>query len=403
MNKRLKSINRILAALLAFALFPSWSGAITSARTVDQITNDINSTSQQKAGLEKQQLTITEQLAAGEQKIKDISADILVLQDQLATIEPMRVTTEQDLARVQAELAVSEDRLTAQNDLIDNRLSGIYKQGDTGYIEVILGATSFDDFVSRMTYLGLIIKSDTRVMLEYKSARDKVEKDRDLVDTKKQDILSRERAIQAIKAPLDIKQKELSSQQAYMNGLLALVATDKQAATDMLNALQAEYNRAQDIARGGGTGGEAPSGFLWPVPQWTGKINSYYGYRDDPFGAGSAFHHGIDIDAWEGTPIIAPAAGTVSDVSWSDAVGNTFMINHGGGVSTFYCHCNTIYVSPGQHVTAGEVVAAVGWTGYRVSPRSPDGAHLHFGVIDLNDPNRDSNDFVNPIPKWVNP
>ena len=79
------------------------------------------------------------------------------------------------------------------------------------------------------------------------------------------------------------------------------------------------------------------------------------------------------------------------------------MIDHGGGVSTFYCHCNTIFVNEGQAVSAGQTVALVGWTGYRVYPSDPNGAHLHFAVIDLTDPNRDGNDFVNPIPKWVNP
>ena len=71
---------------------------------------------------------------------------------------------------------------------------------------------------------------------------------------------------------------------------------------------------------------------------------------------------------------MAAAAGMVTSAAYSSAAGNYVMIDHGGGLYTVYMHASALLVSPGQEVSAGQVIAKVGSTGIST------GNHLHFGV-----------------------
>lgn len=96
------------------------------------------------------------------------------------------------------------------------------------------------------------------------------------------------------------------------------------------------------------------------------------------FGEADAFgnpgHRGIDIPAPGGTPILAAHSGTVLISGWNNSFGNQVLIDDGAGLSTRYAHMTTTAVSPGQPVTAGQVIGYVGSTG------DSTGNHLHFEV-----------------------
>jgi len=85
-------------------------------------------------------------------------------------------------------------------------------------------------------------------------------------------------------------------------------------------------------------------------------------------------HEGIDVTAPSGTPIEAPAAGSVSDAGWESGYGNTVTIDHGFGIVTKFAHASKILVRQGQRVSRGQRIAQVGNTGLATGP------HLHYEV-----------------------
>lgn len=85
-------------------------------------------------------------------------------------------------------------------------------------------------------------------------------------------------------------------------------------------------------------------------------------------------HTGLDIATTTGTGIKAAASGTVTTSSYSGSYGYLVVINHGNGIETYYAHCSALYVSVGQYVSQGEIIAAVGSTGNSTGP------HLHLEV-----------------------
>ena len=117
--------------------------------------------------------------------------------------------------------------------------------------------------------------------------------------------------------------------------------------------------------------------FEWPLPQ-DFTITSPYGYREDPFTGEISYHSGVDIAAPEATTILAAADGIVTVAngsdSWGEGYGYYVTIQHNETYETLYAHCLAVFVTVGQEVQQGEVIALVGSTGYST------GSHLHFEV-----------------------
>ncbi len=116
---------------------------------------------------------------------------------------------------------------------------------------------------------------------------------------------------------------------------------------------------------------DAELAFATPVE---GRLSGSFGKRRFFNGQPRRPHSGLDIAAPTGTPIIAPAAGTIIEVGDYFFNGNTVFIDHGEGLITMFCHMSRIDVKVGQQVSRGEAVGAVGKTG-RVT-----GPHLHWTV-----------------------
>ena len=103
----------------------------------------------------------------------------------------------------------------------------------------------------------------------------------------------------------------------------------------------------------------------------SGIITSRFGNRESIRTSG---HTGLDIAAPAGTPIKAAADGKVIFSGYSGGYGYVVKLDNGNGVETYYGHCSKLYVSTGEKVEAGDIIAAVGSTG------NSTGNHLHFEV-----------------------
>lgn len=106
----------------------------------------------------------------------------------------------------------------------------------------------------------------------------------------------------------------------------------------------------------------------------TGTLSSDYGWRTHPITGRRSFHDGIDIANQVGTSINAYADGTVTKTAWTDSYGNYIVIDHGGGLETYYIHLSGFDVSVGDSVTTGQLIGRMGKTG------SATGSHLQFEI-----------------------
>jgi len=109
----------------------------------------------------------------------------------------------------------------------------------------------------------------------------------------------------------------------------------------------------------------------WPVQ---GRISSGYGARIHPVLNVRHFHGGIDIAAPEGTPVKAAEAGRVVKAGNMGNYGLGVVLDHGGGLTTWYGHCSRLLVRVGETVKQGQTIALVGRTGLTTGP------HLDFRI-----------------------
>ena len=180
---------------------------------------------------------------------------------------------------------------------------------------------------------------------------------------KETDVVAIEVAKENISNELTQKVNEINSRRA------AEAAAAKRAAA----AAEAARQAAEAAASGETVTKVAESGDVQlTVTPVSGIITSRFGSKES---IRTRAHSGLDIAAPKGTAIKAAASGTVIFSGYSGGYGNIVKISHGNGIVTYYAHCSALYVSQGQQVNAGDVIAAVGATG------NATGNHLHFEVV----------------------
>jgi murein DD-endopeptidase MepM/ murein hydrolase activator NlpD len=114
-------------------------------------------------------------------------------------------------------------------------------------------------------------------------------------------------------------------------------------------------------------------------------IQSFFGDARD---GGRRRHHGVDIFAKRGTPVIAAADGIVSSVGTNGLGGNVVWVARPGRRELhYYAHLDAQLVKPGSLVKAGDVLGTVGNTG-NAKHTAP---HLHFGIYAAGGP-------IDPLP-----
>jgi murein DD-endopeptidase MepM/ murein hydrolase activator NlpD len=113
---------------------------------------------------------------------------------------------------------------------------------------------------------------------------------------------------------------------------------------------------------------------IMPISVTDYWFSSGFGWRRSPFTGLKEFHNGLDISSGKGTPIVAPADGTVIKRGYDKYLGKFLKIDHGRKIITTYGHLSAYNVSPGQKVKRGEIVASMGNSGLST------GHHLHYMI-----------------------
>ncbi|SHJ35563.1 murein hydrolase activator EnvC family protein, partial [Lutispora thermophila] len=309
---------------------------------------------------QKESKNISNQIVELDRKLEEAEKNLEIVEGQLSDLEGKIAITQRELDR-------ATEEAQAQKELLNKRVRIMHQNGSTSYLAVILNATSFSDFISRLDLMRKIINYDVNLLKERKTIRDNI-------DEKKQQLEYEQQQKEALKSNLSKKKNEVEVIKKEKEKLLDELKIDIKELDKQLDKLEEDSQKIQKLiiqsqSLGDYIGGE----MAWPAPGYT-EFSDYYGYRIHPITKTKKFHSGVDLKVPSGSSVVAANAGKVILAKYYGGYGNTVIIDHGGKISTLYAHNSKLLVKEGDTVTRGQVIAKSGSTGVSTGP------HLHFEV-----------------------
>jgi len=304
---------------------------------------------------------------------------------ELERIERSREALERELATLQARLRavrareratrlrlVDAERLAeARSARLEARLRDIHRSGRAGYVDVLLGAQDFAEFLTRFDFLSRIVRADLDLLTQTRRAREELKALHD-------QLVAERGEMESLAVQIAARRAEVVAREREREALLRRIESERATYERMVRELEEDSRRLEALIRSlqrpvpqTRIGLRIRSGFLWPA---RGALTSPFGIRVHPIFRIRRLHTGVDIAAAWGSPVYAAAPGWVIYAGWFGGYGKIVLIDHGGGVSTLYGHLSAILVKPGSQVARGALIGRVGSTGYSTGP------HLHFEV-----------------------
>lgn len=244
------------------------------------------------------------------------------------------------------------EKLKVAESVLAVRADAMYRNNPAdGSIAFMLGAESFEDLISRITYIELITKSDSELVSSTK----------------------------AFRISLTNKRTQLTGDQAAQKAQMVDAKSKLRTVQSQLNAKQAEYQKVLAAFNAQLAHEKAAGKVTWLPKTANGWVFPVQGahYYSDTWGAprsGGRRHKGTDIMSPKGTPCVAITSGTVSSQT-GGLGGNTIWLRGDNGWTYYYAHLDAYVVTSG-HVSAGTLIGRVGNTG-----NASGGAnHLHFEI-----------------------
>jgi len=300
----------------------------------------------------------------------NLQKSIQATEEELESINARLDMLENSIQQQEKEIRAMENDLAKQTEILGERLTFAYEQGDATFLEVLLDARDLKDFITRYDWLSNIIEQDRDLIkgiCEEKAA----------LETKRQQLQTAAAELEQARASREEKKAQLAAQKQEKESHLNQIKDDKAKYEQALAELEETSRQLEALIRSAQSkGNPAASGtgsMIWPSNN-SRTITSPYGMRFHPVLKQYKLHSGMDIGAAYGTDVLAADSGTVISCGWMGGYGQATIIDHGNGISTLYGHQSQILVSNGQQVTKGQVIGKVGSTGWSTGP------HLHFEV-----------------------
>ncbi|MFD1736743.1 murein hydrolase activator EnvC family protein [Bacillus salitolerans] len=381
--------------VLVVVFITGLSGFISTPYFLDVVSaNTKSEIIQQKKEVDQRQSELQQNKENAENEIAEIEAKQQKLYKEIERLDLAQAETGAHIREKQEEIKVAEEeiqkleleivdvteRIEKRNELLKERVRSLQVSGGVvQYLDVVLGAQSFSDFIDRVNAVTTIFRADKEILqkheedkllLEQKQAEmkqllqqlgEKLAQLENLLADQQRQSEQKEQLMKELQVQEEMLQEEIHQIEDEEEILKAQEAAFNKE-LERIKKREEEERRKNQQASYGGSGN-----FIRPS---AGPVTSNYGQR------WGRLHAGVDIGKrGSNVPVVAAADGTVIRSYYSSSYGNVVFIAHsvkGQIYTTVYAHLENREVSDGQSVQQGQRLGYMGNTGHSF------GAHLHF-------------------------
>lgn len=391
--------------------------------------------------LDEQNAAISSKVAAKEKEIYPLRVKINELNAQISSLQKRITSLGSEITSIETQTEEQNKAIDETYELLKERMRADYMAGETSELELFLNSGSFEDFLVRSELLRQVAKHDNEVVA---GLEEKIKELNEMLE----DLKVKRSELEESKLKIEADKKEVESEKAVLDNQLAILEKDESKITaninkqnDILEKYQSNqaYGEKQkakaeaafrewekqiqaEAGNSGSTGDgyvssggnhnfkRSAKGYISPIQDKSVYYSATYaqhmsrGSKSVDFcaPANRVFTNGKTYSTTNGAKIYAVASGTVVTSYLQTTGGNVIIIDHGNGMRTLYAHCRVRYVSVGQQVNQGDVIALVGNTGTAVYPRPTStnpvaGSHLHFQMLLNGSPVNPENYLPSPL------
>ena len=309
-----------------------------------------------------------------------------------------------EIKTVEKKIDKTESEMKVLQDNYARYVKAIYKKGQYNELEALLDAASFQQVIMRTYYLQAFAKQREKDLAKLKSKKVELDESKALLkkerneklllaksrdDEKKvltQKLNERKAALNSIKKNNNELKKALTAKKESQKKIEQLIAQliEKEASAnkDQLTSIEKstlEKNRIRDESASYdidlntssfASFAELKGKMIWPLHK--GKIIRKFGENKHKSLNTVTLNYGVDIKADKDKNVRSVGEGVVAAIDWLPGYGNVIIISHKNNYRTVYSHVSEIFVSEGEKVKSGSVLAVV--------DEGLDGYVLHFEI-----------------------
>lgn len=334
--------------------------------------------------------TLDEYIAKAEAALKaqkEANEKKKVSEEEKAKAQEEKVVVEADIKKTEAEienLIKEMDALEEKIDKKDKEIKSIMKfvqvsNGEANYMEYIFGATSFTDFIYRISVAEQLSDYNDKLIKEYNNTITELNAKKDELKTKEDELSKKKTELSELIQKLadeidDLTDSAQSSEEEYKNFMNYVNQLKDKGCRG--NEDMAACRARQDVPKasvGSVTGGGNANGFF--IPLTNGRVTQDY--------KGPYVHNAIDVSNYEGAPVYAITSGVVRVVSSGCGERVVYIVHNVGGrmYTTVYYHLKSVTVSVGQSVSYTTQIGTQGGNPAHGATCGCTGSHVDFKLF----------------------